>query len=210
VEKILEKGVEACKGFLNEGDSFAVRTRVVDSKELTNRELGEQLGSKIMEEFPGLSVDLTNPMKEIFVELRAKDLFIYLEEVEGAKGLPLGVEGNVAVLFTGEKDDLLAAFLMMRRGCNIFPVVKEKSVEIEKEVDRLVKWNSFRTFLFTPISKLQHLVQKKDINVQALVIGEKELGKESKKKGELIPIFRPLIFYPEELLNEKRGMVYGD
>ncbi|MFH1587516.1 MAG: THUMP domain-containing protein [Candidatus Diapherotrites archaeon] len=210
LKKILEKGTEVCKGFLKEGDSFAVRPRVVDNKELTNQELGEKLGSEIMGEFPGLKVNLSNPDKEVNVEIRGKDMFIYLEEIPGPKGLPLGVEGNVAMLFTGKKDDLVAAFLMMRRGCNIFPVVEKESKEIEKEVEKLVRWNSFRSFLFTPLQKLRQLVEKPDINVQALVSGETKLRKELKRIGAELPVFRPLIFYPKELLEEKRGMVYGN
>ncbi len=209
-KKILEKGIEACKGFLEEGDSFAVRPRVVDNKELTNQELAEKLGSEIMKEFPGLKVNLTKPDKEVNVEIRGRDVFIYLEEIEGPKGLPLGVEGNVAMLFTGKKDDLIAAFLMMRRGCNIFPVVEKESKEIEKEVEKLVRWNSYRSFLFTPLQKLRQLVEKPDINVQALVSGEIKLSEDLKRIGAELPIFRPLIFYPKELFEEKKAMIYGD
>ena len=64
-------------------------------------------------------VDLTNPDLTIFVEIRENKAFIYHEKIKGPGGLPLGTQGRVVVLLSSGIDSPVAAYLMMKRGCEV-------------------------------------------------------------------------------------------
>ena len=64
----------------------------------------------------GVKVDIHYPDKEIFVEVRDNQTFIFSQYCDGTGGLPMGSQGKVLVVL--EKDtDALAAWLIMKRGC---------------------------------------------------------------------------------------------
>ena len=84
----------------------------------------------------GIKVDIHNPNKEIFVEVRENQTFIFSEYCEGTGGLPMGSQGKVLVVL--EKDtDALAAWLIMKRGCRAVAIA-----DGENEAVRIVrKWD---------------------------------------------------------------------
>jgi adenylyl- and sulfurtransferase ThiI len=65
-------------------------------------------------------------MKDFDFELGAETIqgkiYIFTERIPGQGGLPVGVEGRV-VAIVEQESDLLAAILMMKRGCAAIPVV---------------------------------------------------------------------------------------
>ena len=67
----------------------------------------------------GCPVDLSNPDLEIFIEVRDNDTYIYHEKIPGPGGLPLGTQGKVVVLLSSGIDSPVAAYLMMKRGCQV-------------------------------------------------------------------------------------------
>jgi thiamine biosynthesis protein ThiI len=68
------------------------------------------------------SVDLTNPDREIFVEMRQSKSYVFTETVEGVGGLPLGTQGKMVSLVSGGIDSPVATWLMMKRGIEVIPV----------------------------------------------------------------------------------------
>ena len=64
-------------------------------------------------------VDLTNPDLTIFVEIREGDTYIFHEKIKGPGGLPLGTQGKVVVLLSSGIDSPVAAYMMMKRGCEV-------------------------------------------------------------------------------------------
>ncbi len=208
-EEIVEEAVKATKNYFKKNNSFAVRANVVGKHSFSKRELNEATGSAILEKNPALKVNLTKPKKEIFVEVREKNSWIYLTQSRGFGGLPIGCEGNVAVFFEGKKAELLAGWLMMKRGCNIFPLVKGKSKKVFGHVNKLRKWNLGRSYKFTEEKRLQELAEKEDIAVQALVKADRKLQNFKKEDEKVqLPVFRPLVFYPEKLMKEKMQLVF--
>jgi thiamine biosynthesis protein ThiI len=89
---------------------------------LTSPQLNEILGTFVLERFPA-RVDLKNPELTLFVDILPKEAFIYLEKVPGPGGLPVGVAGRVIALLSGGIDSPVAAYRMMRRGCEVAPGV---------------------------------------------------------------------------------------
>lgn len=81
-----------------------------------------EYGNLIRSEFPHLKVNLAKPDKEIFIEIRASEAYLYDTVTKAVGRLPLGVEGTLVALVSGGIDSPVAAWMMMKRGCRIIPV----------------------------------------------------------------------------------------
>lgn len=194
------------KKFLKKGETFALDINAASNPKFSSKDLENRLGAAIQKAIAGLKVKLKNPEKEIFIEVRKRDFFIYTEQVLGLGGLPLGVEGNVAMLFSGKSEELVAAFLLMHRGCNVFPVVKKKTPALKRHVESLVPLNDYRKFVLTEEKDLPALVEERKLQAIATAdskTDEKSLGNYKKFDEERnLVVLRPLLLYPKE--SEKR------
>ncbi len=201
-KEIEKQTVSFAKKRLKKGDSFALDIRVVGNKGFSAKDLENKLGAAVQKAIPNLKVNLSNPEKQIFIEVRKRDFFIYASQLKCFGGLPLGVEGSAAMLFRGKRDELLAAFLLMHRGCNVFPVVKKKSAALEKHIEKLIPFNDYRKFILTMESDLPKLVEERKIKAIATAdskLDEKSLAqyKGFNEKQSLV-FLRPLLLYPKE------------
>ncbi len=97
---------------------FAIRCRRVGKHDFTSQEIAAYAGGVVVKKL-GCPVDLSNPELEIFLEVRDNKTYIYHEKIEGAGGLPLGSQGKVVVLTSSGIDSPVAAYLMMKRGCQV-------------------------------------------------------------------------------------------
>ncbi len=200
-EEIESQVVSFAKKFLKKGDEFALDARSTGNN-LLARDLEVKIGAAVMEAIPNLKVKLKNPEKEIFIEVSKKDFFIYTEQVMGLGGLPSGAEGAVAMFFEGKRDELPAAFLLMHRGCNIFPTVKKNSKELEEHISKLVPFNDYRQFALTNEKDLPVLFEERNIKAIATADSKtdsKSLVKYKKFNEEQnLVVLRPLLLYPEK------------
>ncbi|MHC1627199.1 MAG: tRNA uracil 4-sulfurtransferase ThiI [Methanoculleaceae archaeon] len=102
---------------LKPGMTFAVRARRSRIRGFTSMELASAVGSEILNQIPGVSVDLTSPDYEIFVEARPFGGLVYDTRIPGPGGLPLGTQPPVLLLLSSGFDSPVSGWLMMRRGC---------------------------------------------------------------------------------------------
>ncbi len=137
---------------IDKAKSFAVRVKRVGEHDFTSQQKAAELGALILRNFPHLKVDLENPEKTIYVEIRGEDCYIFGEIVKGAGGIPLGVEGKLVSLFSGGIDSPVATWMMMKRGCEVIPVyfdcspfTDESTLRRAKEVAEVLKgyWPDF-------------------------------------------------------------------
>ncbi len=200
--------------FLRKGDSFALRVKRLAETDLSSKDYENKLGKAVMDTIPGLTVKLKNPEKRITVEVRKRDFFVYFSDIPCIRGLPLGVEGNLAFLFEGKPEELLAASLLMFRGCNIFPVVKKKSKQIEAHVNKLRAINCWRDFVFTEWKGIGKLVSERKI--QAIGLADRGTSKkEIEDYAEFdakqpVAVLRPLLLYPEQMVSEKKALLLNN
>lgn len=97
--------------------SFAVRCRRGEKQfPYSSQQVGEIIGREIQER-TGARVDLDHPEFTLWIEIMSRHIFVGGDRVEGPRGLPLGMSGTVAVLLSGGIDSPVAAWRMMRRGC---------------------------------------------------------------------------------------------
>jgi tRNA uracil 4-sulfurtransferase len=187
---------------LNEFNSFSVRAKTRSKRFGSSKEIEIKAGSMVLEKFSELKVNLTKPETILHLEVFEKNVIVFNEkEIIGLNGLPLGCEGNIAVLFNGNELDVLTAFMLMRRGCNIFPVSNSFTLKIKKQLNLLSKFNAFREFNLINLNELN----KEKFDLKAIALSEFNLFKLHKKFN--LPVLFPLMFLPENLLKEKKKLI---
>jgi len=127
---------EYAKPLMKAGMSFAIRARRSGTHPYTSQDLGREAGSAVWTAVPGLRVDLTNPEREIFIEVRENKAYIFHETLSGPGGLPLGTQGRAVGLVESELD-LVSAWLLMRRGARTtLAVIGDEAI-----VEPLRRWD---------------------------------------------------------------------
>jgi thiamine biosynthesis protein ThiI len=111
---------ERSRDAIRPGQSFAIRARRSGSHPYSSQELAARVGAAVLKANAGknIRVDLSNPDVELFVEVRQKRAFIFLEKFAGPGGLPMGTQGRVVALLDGERS-AAAAWTMLKRGCRV-------------------------------------------------------------------------------------------
>ncbi len=115
------------KNILHKQKSFAIRVTRVGIHPFTSQQVAIQIGNDIVQATDA-PVDLNNPDVELFIEIREKKSFLFTEKIKGVGGLPLGTQGKILALVKNPSS-LLAAWYLMRRGCNIVIVTGNQSNE---------------------------------------------------------------------------------
>ena len=148
LDDLCSTAIETARGNLKSGMSFAIRAKRQGVSGYTSQQMGEVIGRAISDHIAGARVDLSHPDYEIFIEGRDVGGFVYDQRIEAHGGLPLGTQGRVCVLLSSGIDSPVAAWLSMKRGCEVThlhmdagrwagPDVKEAAVENHR---RLSLW----------------------------------------------------------------------
>lgn len=66
-------------------------------------------------------VALQHPDLEVHVDIRQDKAYLFTDRREGPGGIPVGTQGKVVACLS-DADSLVAAWLLMRRGCRLLPV----------------------------------------------------------------------------------------
>jgi thiamine biosynthesis protein ThiI len=107
---------------IEDAKTFALRIKRVGTHSFSSNDKAMEYGNLIRRAFPHLKVNLAKPEKEIFIEIRGDEAYLYDTVTKGIGGLPLGAEGKLVALVSGGIDSPVAAWMMMKRGCVIIPV----------------------------------------------------------------------------------------
>ncbi len=81
-------------------------------------EICNDVGGYILENVPGLSVDVHNPDFIIFIEVRESS-YVYSETIKAYGGMPLGSNGKAMLLLSGGIDSPVAGWMMAKRGVEL-------------------------------------------------------------------------------------------
>lgn len=143
LKNIREKVIEVGREILSKGDSFAIRAKRSGKHEFSSKEVAEQGGEAILNAFPelDLSVNLSAPKKKIFIEVRGEFSYVYTDVIPSNwGGLPIEQQKKILVMDIGRLEDILAGFLLMRRGAVIYPVVFQLTEEEQCLTSQLENW----------------------------------------------------------------------
>ncbi len=81
-------------------------------------EISADVGGHILENIPGLSVDVKNPDFIIHLEVRESS-YVYSEIIKAHGGMPMGSNGKALLLLSGGIDSPVAGWMMGKRGVEI-------------------------------------------------------------------------------------------
>jgi tRNA uracil 4-sulfurtransferase len=138
MESIKATAVSYSKEVLADNSTFKIKSRRVGTHQYTSMDIAVQAGEAVLyaNQDRGVKVDIRTPDKEIYIEVRENQTFIYSEYCDGPGGLPMGSQGKVLIVL--EKDtDALAAWLVMKRGCRAVAIAdgENEAVRIMKRWD---------------------------------------------------------------------------
>ncbi len=111
---------------------------------LASMEINANIGEKLLDACPNVTVDVHNPDVEINIEIRNK-ISIYSEFIQGPGGMPVGTNGKATLLLSGGIDSPVAGYMIAKRGVVIDAVyfhappytsdrAKQKVVDLAKLV----------------------------------------------------------------------------
>jgi tRNA uracil 4-sulfurtransferase len=143
--------------------TFRVTARRADKRlTLTSMDIERTLGAAVCNR-TGKKVSLKNPDVTIYVELLSKEAFCSAEKIEGPGGMPVGVSGKVACLLSGGIDSPVAAYRMIKRGCQASfihfsgrPLVSRASEEKVRDLMRTLTAYQYDSRLYViPFGEIQ-------------------------------------------------------
>lgn len=175
-------------------DSFKLDTsRSNKNFPLNSIEINREVGGYIVKN-TGKKVDLKNPDAIVWIEICDREAYVYSQRIEGLGGLPVGVAGRVISLISGGIDSPVAAFMMMKRGCEVLlvhffnqtlhsPKVRQK---IKMLAEKLAEYQGEIRLYMVPFQdiqmeiiktvppKLRMVVYRRSMIRMANIIAEKE------------------------------------
>ncbi len=187
INSILKEGA---KIWTEKEGSFAVRARRTGTHPYTSQELAAAVGGAVLEVNPQLTVDLSSPDHELHVEVRDSKAYLFIEIYNAPGGLPLGSQGKVAA-YVENKNDFLAAWLMMKRGARTYIIHPPDN----KWADALDGWDP--NLKRMEVDRMDDILSLKlPTEVQGLVTGDTLKSLRCIEHG--LPVFRPLVGFTEE------------
>jgi len=108
-------------------------------------EIAMEIGGKLHDLYPNLTVDVKNPELLIKVEVRDRAAFVHANPKMGAGGMPVGANGRAALLLSGGIDSPVAGYMIAKRGVSLMGIhffsypytserAKQKVIELAEKV----------------------------------------------------------------------------
>lgn len=196
LEEMRSFAVEYSAPLFMRGSTFALRVRRTGNHNFSSMDVARDLGSAILEanKEKEISVDLTSPDIEIFVEIRGSKAYFFTEHIPGPGGLPLGSQGKVLAIVNRDRD-VVAAWLMMKRGCRV--IILSDSRDLVKILEA-----------WTPHLIVEHSAQIEQCirkyRALAVVFGHSSDEMEEIRKIKIsVPAFFPLIGFDDKEVERK-------
>ncbi len=99
--------------------TFKLETKRGNKKfPMQSPEISADVGGYILENFPGLTVDVKNPDFIIHLEVRESS-YVYSDIIKAHGGMPMGSNGKATLLLSGGIDSPVAGWMMGKRGVEI-------------------------------------------------------------------------------------------
>ena len=150
LENITERTIEVGKEIFSVGDSFALRVKRSGTHEYSSLDVAQIVGKEVIEHFKdyNLKVNLSNPNKKIFIEIRDDFSYIFTDIYETPwGGLPIEPRKNVLVMDVGRVEDIISGFLLMRRGSKIHPILFDMCANDKNFKDWLENWKRLLDYI---------------------------------------------------------------
>ncbi len=165
IDDIKETVVEILKN--QNFKTFKVDTKRANKNfEIKSMDFNNVIGSLVLKTFP-CRVDVHHPDLTIKIEIR-EETYIYLNEIKGSGGYPVGIQGHGLLMLSGGIDSPVAGYLALKRGiaidCLYFDSPPHTSLEAKNKVIKLAgilnEYSGNIRLLVVPFTKLQEAIYK--------------------------------------------------
>ncbi len=145
MDSIAKTAIECLESLDTVGKTFKVEAKREDKKfPLNSPQICMELGGRILDAVPGLSVDVHKPEITVNVEVR-QEAYVYTQKLKGAGGMPVGTNGKSTILLSGGIDSPVAGYMIAKRGVELEAVhfhshpytsdrAKEKVIDLAREM----------------------------------------------------------------------------
>ncbi|MDE7463481.1 MAG: tRNA 4-thiouridine(8) synthase ThiI [Clostridiales bacterium] len=104
----------------NNGSFRVTAHRSYKKYPLDSLQINKQIGELILKAKPNLSVDLHNPNCVIIIDIReGGDVYVYVDALSCAGGMPSGTAGKGLLLLSGGIDSPVAGYMLAKRGMEL-------------------------------------------------------------------------------------------
>ena len=167
-EDICTKSYEYLDTVLSCAKTFKVNAKRADKAfPMKSPEICMELGGRLLEKFPNLSVDVKNPEVTVTVEIRDENAFVHAENIKGAGGLPVGSSGKAMLLLSGGIDSPVAGYMMAKRGIHIAaihyvspPYTSDRAqLKVEQLCQKLTDYCGGIAFYCVPFTEIQEAIK---------------------------------------------------
>lgn len=160
---------------------------------MDSMEINMEMGGRLLDAFPKLSVDVHNPDVLLQIEIRNK-INIYSTEIPGPGGMPVGTAGKAMLLLSGGIDSPVAGYMVAKRGVELEatyfhapPYTSERAKQKVIDLAKLVaKYSGPITLNVVNFTDIQLAIYEKCPHDELTIIMRRymmriaeELGKES-------------------------------
>ncbi|MFK9091169.1 tRNA uracil 4-sulfurtransferase ThiI [Bacillus salipaludis] len=165
VEALKQASFELVNSLFKEGQTFKITPKRSDKTfELNTEGINHTIGGHLLENIPGLKVDVRNPDINLRIEVRKEAIYLSCETIQGAGGLPVGSSGKAMLMLSGGIDSPVAGYLAMKRGLEIEAVhffsppftserSKEKVIDLSKKLAEIYGSIKLHIVPFTDIQQ---------------------------------------------------------
>lgn len=172
VDKNLAASQQAVQEIMKEkytkGISFKINTQRADhSFEYDTFELNRKLGAAVVEAYPDVKVQMKNPDLTIKVEVRVDGIYMSVDTIAGAGGMPVGTAGKGMLMLSGGIDSPVAGYLTMKRGVEIEavhfhspPYTSPQALKKAKDLTaKIARYSGEVVFIEVPFTEIQEAIK---------------------------------------------------
>ena len=163
-DTISEKTMEYIEESISYAKTFKVAAKRADKRfPMRSPEICMELGGRILERFPHLTVDVKNPDVTVTVEVRQDAAYVHAGNIRGAGGMPVGTSGQAMLMLSGGIDSPVAAYMMAKRGLKLAaihyvspPYTSDRARQkVERLCEKLTPWCGDIAFFCVPFTDIQ-------------------------------------------------------
>ncbi|OYT27855.1 MAG: tRNA 4-thiouridine(8) synthase ThiI [Candidatus Altiarchaeales archaeon ex4484_96] len=140
IKNLTQEVLKYASNVIKKENAFACRVSRSKDYPLKSKKIEEKLGAIILEHI-NCHVNLEHPDTTIYVEIRGKKAYIYDKIINGVGGLPYKTQGKLIALISEGIDSPIAAWMMMKRGCEIIALHYGSSQDYLKVLKKLEKYS---------------------------------------------------------------------
>ncbi|PFP27821.1 tRNA 4-thiouridine(8) synthase ThiI [Bacillus sp. AFS073361] len=169
LEELKQSSLELVRSLYRDGQTFKITPKRSDkSFELDTDGINHTIGGYLLQNIPGLKVNVKNPDINLRIEVRKEAIYLSCQTIQGAGGLPIGSSGKAMLMLSGGIDSPVAAYMAMKRGVEVEAVhffsppftserAKEKVIDLSKKLAEI--YGSLKLHI-VPFTNIQQTIRE--------------------------------------------------